>query len=333
MITYILGAGASFHAGYPLASNLGNALRNWLHHNKPPEDDARIHIDRIHDLYGGLKNIEAILTELTECPPNSPAAALESYVRPYLLSDFRESVREFFNGKRKGTADRYMRLARERVRPGDAIINFNYDLDCERELRVAGLWEVGDGYGFSLGLNNLPSSKVQVLKPHGSTNWFGLHFGGIRGPGQFFSTVFGDSPRLFFWPDFEYLGYSSDMRDPRCAGVDRSSGMTGIIMPTLNKHFFHETISGHEWERFWNLIWGQAEDAISRSSKIVIIGFSMSPADERARDLLLRCPDPNAEIAVFSGSRTEAICKEFREVGFRTVNSLGRGHFEEFLDS
>ncbi len=36
MVTYVLGAGASVHAGYPLASNLGNELRKWLHATKPP---------------------------------------------------------------------------------------------------------------------------------------------------------------------------------------------------------------------------------------------------------------------------------------------------------
>jgi hypothetical protein len=63
----------------------------------------------------------------------------------------------------------------------------------------------------------------------------------------------------------------------------------------------------------------------------VIIGYSMPNADERARELLLRHSNPNAEILVFSGSRTGAICEDFRKIGFQTVNSFGDGYFEDYL--
>jgi hypothetical protein len=30
MTTYVIGAGASFHAGYPLASSMGSSLFQWM---------------------------------------------------------------------------------------------------------------------------------------------------------------------------------------------------------------------------------------------------------------------------------------------------------------
>src|SRR6266446_643800 len=211
MTTYVLGAGASFHAGYPLASNLGEAVRDWIYRTKSVKDDSRIHIDQLIELYGGVGNTEEILTDLDECLPGSRASTLPTHIRPYLLASFRESIREFFNDLRQRPAQLYKQLAHERVHPGDVIITFNYDLACERELRQAALWEIGDGYGFSLGLDAFPPSPVKILKLHGSTNWMGLLFGGRTGFAQV-SSALGLRPSLFCRPDFDFLGYSNEVR-------------------------------------------------------------------------------------------------------------------------
>jgi hypothetical protein len=64
----------------------------------------------------------------------------------------------------------------------------------------------------------------------------------------------------------------------------------------------------------------------------VIIDYSMPKADERARELLLKHSNSDAEILVFSGSRTGPICEDFRKNGFQTVNSFGDGYFEDYLN-
>ena len=50
------------------------------------------------------------------------------------------------------------------------------------------------------------------------------------------------------------------------------------------------------------------------------------------RELLLKNSNPDAEIFVFSGSRSGAICEEFRNSGFQTVDSIGNGYFEDHLN-
>ncbi len=333
MVTYVLGAGASVHAGYPLASNLGNELRKWLHATKTSDHEHRIHIDQIHEFYGGLGNIEEILTDLDECLPGSLAATIPTHIRPLLLSGFREATREFFNDIRQRPAPLYNQLARERIKPDDVVVTFNYDMACERELRQTGLWEVGDGYGFSLGLGSIPPSQVKLLKPHGSTNWFGLYFRGRRGFTQF-SSVLDSRPTLYFRPDMEFLGYPNGIADPQGAGIHQSSGLSAMIMPTLHKRFYVPITGGsREWEPFWDDIWSQAEQALQSSAKIVIVGYSMPTADERAIELLLKHSNPDAEILVFSGSRTNAICEDFRKSGFQTVISFGQGYFADYLNA
>jgi hypothetical protein len=331
VVTYVLGAGASLDAGYPLASNLGEALREWIYRTKPVNDDSRICIDQMIELYGGLGNLEEILTDLDTCLPGSRAATLPTHIRPYLLPAFRWSIREFFNDLRERPAHLhlYKRLAHERVHLGDVVITFNYDVACERQLKQAGLWEIGDGYGFSIRLDALPPSRVKVLKLHGSTNWFGQMFGGKRGTSQY-SDVYGPGPVIFFRADLEFLGYPTELRDRR-ASADEAAGHAAMIMPTLHKSFFEQTAFGREWEPFWNDLWGMAGSALAASDKIVIIGYGMASVDEKARELMLRESNRDAHIAIFCAGKSTAICNEFKSRGYQRVETFGEGRFEDFL--
>ena len=251
------------------------------------------------------------------------------------MMGLRVAIPEFFNSVRAKSIpgrDLYGEFAQRKIRDGDSILTFNYDLACERALRAEGAWEVGDGYGFSFGVGTTPPSKTKVLKLHGSTNWLGILFDGNMGFSQV-SDVYGPRPCLFSERDFTYLGYSQGVCDPLRRGITRTGANPALILPTLHKNFFHQTSFGREWEPFWNYIWEQAQQSLRSAEKIVVIGYSLPEADERARDLLLRHSNPNAEILVFSGSRTDAICEDFLQYGFQSVTSFGNGYFEDYLNS
>jgi hypothetical protein len=337
MVTYILGAGASRHAGYPLANELGERLCHWVDQNwtDGPLGLRRGTIDELHKMYGGLADLERVLTELDERPANSRAEAFGKTACAMALSTLQIAIPEFFSSVRETPIvgrDLYRSLVQHHIRGGDAVVTFNYDLAVERALRIEGLWEIGDGYGFAIGDAITPSSEVKVLKLHGSTNWLGLLLGGSLGFSQV-SSVYGPRPVLLRESDFSYLGYSNSVRDPHSTGISRTGGEPALILPTLHKNFFHQTSFGHEWEPFWNRVWGQAADALQLSKRIVIIGYSMPGADERARQLLLGHSNPNAEIVIFSGSRTHAISEQFRKAGFKNVRFSEGGRFDDFLSA
>ena len=65
MTTYVLGAGASHHAGYPLCSELWPKMAAGLI-NQPEatEPEFRVAIDEILALNGPVTDIEAVLTDL-----------------------------------------------------------------------------------------------------------------------------------------------------------------------------------------------------------------------------------------------------------------------------
>lgn len=69
MTAYILGAGASTHAGYPLASQLLQALSDWLDHNDESEHwvaECRNRIVQVRETFGALDDFEGILGKLEE---------------------------------------------------------------------------------------------------------------------------------------------------------------------------------------------------------------------------------------------------------------------------
>ena len=209
MRVYLLGAGASVHAGYPLASQLGSGLASWVA-TLPAQHQYHERMKQLRTVYGTLDDFEALMTDLFTCAPGSCASALPQSTRPYLLGDIEEGIMEYFNAIRPRPALLCDQLA-QRTWHGDVVLTFNYELSVERSLQAAGLWHVNDGYGFRLTLEG-GTSPVRVLKLHGSTNWRGLLFGG----GTAFRAVrdsLGERPVLCFRPDFEYLGFP-DVIDP-----------------------------------------------------------------------------------------------------------------------
>ena len=304
---------------------MGNSLAAWVN-TLPAEHQYRDSLRQISAAYGALDNFEVVLADLMTCPPNSPAESL-GVVRPYLLSDLKEAIRDQFDSIRSAPATLYDGLARL-LRPGDTIITFNYDLGVERALRSAGLWDVNNGYGFSID-DGKTTSPVEVLKLHGSMNWRALLFGGMTGCFAGSGNSIGDRPVLFFRPDLEYLGYQ-DFVDPRCLRLDSAASLPAMIMPALPKRFYFETTYGREWEGFWDRLWLRAKRALASADEVVVIGYSMPTADERARTMLLDNANKTVRFAICCGNATAGLEQQFRDQGFGGVERIATT-FESFL--
>ena len=201
MRVYILGAGASHHAGYPLAAQLGSALKTWTESSTDGEKHRSV-ITQLEEC-GDLSNLEGLLTSIV---------AERGVQSPF---NVKEAIREFFWSLRSENTPGYSAFAKNHVAPGDVILTFNYDLALERQLKQAKQWEVWDGYGFPIGDKIALSSKVKVLKLHGSINWHGLRFDGlIQGSGAFNNSL--EPPRPVIWPkEFNFLGYPEGICDPK----------------------------------------------------------------------------------------------------------------------
>jgi hypothetical protein len=331
MTVYVFGAGASRDAGYPLANELGNSLLEWAKH---PGANSELCIDSIEELferYGNLANLEQILTDLDHCPPGSPVQSLSRERRGRLRAYIRVAIGELFRSLRQGPAPSYERLAHEKAGRDDVVITFNYDVACERELKRAGLWEISNGYGFSLNCNSIPPSQVSVLKLHGSANWLEAAFHGARGFFQSSGYPLGLRP-IIRRSEFEFFGYPDGSQDSE-APAGSFGALPAMIMPTLNKQFYEQTSTGRELESFWGDLWAQAEWALKSAEKIVMIGYGMAVADEKARNLLLNAPNRHANIGIFCGGATKTISSEFIVRGYSNIHASGNRLFADYLRS
>lgn len=329
MNVYVLGAGASKHVGYPLASTMGAEMISWM----SSREQYRYTADFIREEFGDSPNIEDVITEL-----DSRIKSLEGFEdlehrlqrsnAAHQRGKLREVVPVWFTEIHTNPAPAYQEFAERIVQPGDVIITFNYDDSLERELRRVGKWDVSQGYGFQIGRSGQPS-PILVLKLHGSMNWLVSIFGGITS-GAFAAS---DNSSLGQCPciatDYlKYLGY------PDMAGsFPGGGGFPSLILPGRTKEFYYETSFGPEHEKFFSSLWSQAGAALGRANKVVLCGYSLLPVDQRACDLLLRATREQSSIVVVSGRDGKRITETFRNAGFQSTECHDRCYFETWVES
>ena len=323
----MFGAGASRHVGYPLAGNMGTELFDWMRNR--PSTHFRQAADLLAEEFGQWSNIEDLITNIGNQSKALRAAGDKAGY--YRIGSRRgalvEAIRSWFCEIRLNQAPAYAKFADQLLAPGDVIITFNYDDSLERELTRTRKWDVSRGYGFPLSESEVPSG-ILVLNLHGSINWLVELFGGAVGFGQLApgQGPLGSHP-VIHQTDLEYLGLS-DFK----GSTYRSGGAPAcLILPGRQKEFFYDTSSGVEYADFWNTLWSQAAEALTRADEILICGYGLQPVDGRARDLMLGKPNKAARMTVICGGQTERILKDLQNAGFANVEARG-GHFEGWIE-
>jgi hypothetical protein len=318
MKTYIFGAGASLHAGYPLAKRMGHGLFKWM----DGHEDVGIFSFRrttrfLKDLFDETEDIESLATSIEEMigrHPNLGSRPNEIVLlcnchKPALIT----AIRLWFEEIRRAEADDYARFARDIVVPGDCVLTFNYDVSLEPHLMSEEKWRLGDGYGFAMeGFEN--QSPVKMLKLHGSVNW--------RFPAGWNGRPWIDSSEIAF------LGYPG-WTDPRYIGPIADAQGT-MILPARCKRFFVESSFGRLHDDFWDGLWRQAALALHRSTEIVTCGYSLPEYDARACDMLLR-GDYSAPIEICCGGDTEGVVQRLRSAG-KDVRAAKMRYFDGWLN-
>jgi len=310
---------------------MGEALLEFMlaYHNPPYPDVAQFLIDS----FGKSPNIEDLITRVQHSirslkDVQAPDARVERSRQGNSLGALGASLREWFRQIHTKPAPAYAEFADKVVQPGDIVVSFNYDDSLERELKRAGRWDLSRGYGFPLGAAE-HLSDVLMLKLHGSINWLVSIFGGARGGSTWVSSdgsSLGPHP-VIHQADWEYLGYQEFSGHIYPGG----GAFPCLILPGRAKEFYYDTSFAHEYAEFWDLLWSQATEAVRRSDKIVLCGYSLLPVDQRACDLLLRMPTRRTRVLVVSGSQSARIADDFRAAGFHDVETFKGGYFEEWV--
>jgi hypothetical protein len=118
--------------------------------------------------------------------------------------------------------------------------------------------------------------------------------------------------------DLADLGYH-EISDPAfiAGGVDRPR----LVLPGRNKQFEPRLFEG---------LWRRAEDSLQRASEVVVIGYSLPDADQRALQLVLAATNSAAKVTVCCLDDGVRICDLLRSCGFSEVED-GRC-FESWLE-
>jgi hypothetical protein len=338
MRTFIFGAGASVHAGYPLAAELWRVMERWARATFPEGHNFRDAVDTMNAEFDLSKSFELVLMDLDnriepfiKARPTSPEGMQEKVKLVYLRTAVKTMIPCYFNSLRSQLAELYRIFAADALAPGDAVITFNYDLAVDRELKQSGKWSIGNGYGFAIDDVSFGDSPCRLFKLHGSTNWRGELFQGSLGfsQGNPADLSLGQRP-IIDPPEFEYLGYSN-ASDPR--GHNGQVRIESLIMPTANKRFFNETSLGREWEGFWDPLWTQAGVALNVSNEVYLIGYSIPEYDKRARELLATNIGKSTPIRVCCHNGTDQVMESLKQLGVMHVQHCCATTFEGWLSS
>jgi hypothetical protein len=315
---YVIGAGASRHAQYPLASEMGKGLIELML-GVDQHPCAPIQARCLIKQFGHEPNIEEVVTELSLRIESAKAAGIPADASPCSPGNLRGWIghwlREWFRQIHTGTAGAYAEFAAKLVQAGDVIITFNYDDSIERELKRTGKWDASDGYGFPFAEPG--SSNVLILKLHGSMNWL-------------WPVPFLGQRPLIHRADLEHLGYS-DLTDFTPYLYGNGGAIPCLILPDRDKQFLYKTSFGIECRSFWDDLWAQATNAVKLGQRLVLCGYSLLPVDKRACDLLLNEPRRETHITVISGGQSERIACDFRGAGFQNVDAHEAGFFEDWV--
>ena len=174
-----------------------------------------------------------------------------------------------------------------KMRAGDTIITFNWDVLWETILLRAGKWNLSDGYGIPVQTHkmwlsslsraerrrHLAPSPIKILKAHGSINWITYVEDTPDGQkprfGVRYLRLLFDLPMPSTYPERSY--------DPEMDTPDPLGAARVVLSPTYTKAYSGLPLAP---------VWDQIVSAIAAADEITVIGYSLPRGDAAAWSLL-----------------------------------------------
>jgi hypothetical protein len=283
---FVLGAGASAFAGYPLAPGLLAFIRNFRSLEARTNERASRIISKLNDAEmlfsrnvvrdpNGVANLEELLTylelyhsfpgtmfSLNPWSPSDSADIRLVVTQKFLEYQYDLNKNTWGTGARPGAVGEVSEAWARLIEPGDVILTFNWDILHEVVLWRSGRWSYRNGYGFECegqGQRERPS-RTLVLKLHGSVNWVQED---EAAPVAYVAHV------SDFFPDSR----DWDWR-PHYSEAQADSGRK-LLLPTYLKDISSNKVLLN--------IWTEAHRMITEAKELVVVGYSLNPVDHPAR--------------------------------------------------
>jgi NAD-dependent SIR2 family protein deacetylase len=321
-IVFILGAGASQHAGAPLMSNFLSVARELAHERQLPAFDLVFSaINSLHHSQAksefDLENLEMVfgafqmarrlgmLGNLSDREIENLPSAMSSVI----ASTLDEHV--WYPADKEGwwPTEGYGALAsmiRDLRVSRCSILTFNYDVALDYSLYAMGL---KIDYGLDSDVRHADDGRLPVLKLHGSLNWSRCSTCKIIRPFEGRPVAHRTSEDRVLLRCSPHLSMSKH--------CDVATDVNPVVIPPT-----WEKASGHD--ELIN-VWRRAARELSRASHIIVLGYSMPESDMFFRYLYalgsigdpmlrsFRVFDPNKEVhARFRGMLSSNAQKVFR---------------------
>jgi len=297
---FILGAGASAHAGVPLMKDFyDEAINLYLKKQLDFEDLGsfelieNIYLNIIRKIYANfnfdpeLRNVETIFSiidmsritgkipGLNELPikPIPDLSLLNLHINKFISRTIEKKT--YFELSPLGTinspeeyssfTNRILKWITSNDILGCCIITFNYDIALDYVIEVTFGHEYLD-YGFpDYGINTArPTGSTKLLKMHGSINWTRC-----RECNAVQAVNISDTCRIT--PSINRIEISKKFKEVKCAKCEKYAlGPSSIIVPPT-------------WNKTENIeienIWKQSAQELSEAKNIFIIGYSFPKTD------------------------------------------------------
>src|SRR5271166_4312329 len=121
MKTYVLGAGASVHAGYPLTGDMGTKLFAWMQQQSNPQ--IRDAAGWFQGEFGSVANIEDLFSQIQSLVDDFESGTREQKALRTITANERaylvEGLRAWFIEIRNSEATAYRSFAKDVVEAGD----------------------------------------------------------------------------------------------------------------------------------------------------------------------------------------------------------------------
>lgn len=265
---YVLGAGFSKEAGFPLISEFTDIkkirqFRKLLSRSSQKRFDkiSSYFLDRIKNNYCD-DNIESVLNHVSVANylyMESETKGTKSYSSEQISDDLLWYIVKILQERSKQKIPAiYHQFVKKIFENNDTLISFNYDLIIENILEKLSI-------NCDYGTERTPiTNSVFLMKMHGSVNW----------------TYCKNCKKFVFYPDYAILKVlESRLKCPKC---NQKNLEPIIIPPILYKDIFYKH---PRYEQLIRTLWGYANDEIMAANKIVFIGFSMADSDVYAQEL------------------------------------------------
>jgi len=264
---FVLGSGFSKCCGLPLGGRelFRECFNNGRRGNYP--EDSDIVLRMLEFFYPNFKenlenfpDIEEFCTLLIDNTIQFPRnkTRIEN-----VLEAIKRQVSLLINTKQTTLKDDYRNIEQfaRQLKEGDIVISLNYDTLVEKAL-----FKIHKGENIISYIYN--KDKISILKLHGSINWL-IKKNKIR-KHEKFDSYFYELYDSYISKNFDYVG--GDLTE-----TDNNIYIySSMISPSYYKRP-HNEILGRIWEEAYNIL--------RDSGKIIIIGYSMPPADTNIRHL------------------------------------------------